>query len=340
MTCSLRILVAMLLVASACALPRRGVSEESAISWQVFAQGEYVGPAREAHVPEYQLRVDDELEFGYHLTREALSHSYQLEVADVIRIESHIDKALTRDATVQPDGTIDLLYLGPIRVVRRTVEDVAKDLNERYAKFYKVTDINVMRVRTQSRLEDLLAAVNTRHSLSGQGKRVRITPAGTLSLPTIGVVPAQGLSLNEIKREVDARYREAVAGVEVTPILVARAPSYVFVVGEVRHPGRFNLVGPTTTMQSLALAGGWKHSGNLRQIVIFRRAEDWRLLATKIDLGGAFAGDCLSPADDIWLRDGDLVVVPKSSSHWCDEALGHLFGRGDCKVGRNSMIGE
>ncbi len=240
---------------------------------------------------------------------------------------------------MQPDGTVDLLYLGPIRVVRRTVEDIAKDLNERYAKFYKVTDINVMRVKSQTRLRDLLAAVDNRHSLGEQGKRVRITPAGTLSLPSIGVVPAQGLSLDEIKREVDARYREAVEGVEVSPILVNRAPRHVFVVGEVRRPGRFELAGPTTAMQSLALAGGWKHSGNLRQVVVFRRAEDWRLLATKIDLSGAGAGNCLSPADEIWLRDSDLVVVPKSSSHWSDEALGHLFGREDCGVRGSSMIG-
>ena len=53
------------------------------IPWQAFAQGEYVGPARLPHVPEYRLRVDDEIEFIYRLTREELSHRYQLEVGDV-----------------------------------------------------------------------------------------------------------------------------------------------------------------------------------------------------------------------------------------------------------------
>ena len=68
MTCSLRIFGVMLLGASACALPARLAGEEGPISWQSLAQGEYVGPAREPHVPEYQLRVDDELEFVYRLT--------------------------------------------------------------------------------------------------------------------------------------------------------------------------------------------------------------------------------------------------------------------------------
>jgi len=350
MICHLRMLAITLFLAWASALATRGVSraDEGPIPWQAFGQGEYIGPARGPHVPVYQLRVDDEVEFVYRLTREEMSGGYLLQVGDVIRVESVIDAALTRDVTIQPDGTIDLLYLGPVRVARRTVEEIAKDLNQRYTKFYKVTDINLTRVKTQTRLADLLAAVESPLPSGGQGKRVRITPEGTISLPSIGVVPAQGLSLDEIKREVDARYRDVVTGLEVTPILAQRAPRYIFVVGEVRSPGRYDLQSPTTAMQSIALAGGWNHGGNLRQIVLFRRTEDWGLLATKLDIRGAILGECPSPADEIWLRDSDIVVVPKASSHWCDDALSHVFGRGtrgalpagcaDCGLGGNSTI--
>jgi polysaccharide export outer membrane protein len=319
------------------------------IPWQAFAQGEYVGPARGAHVPVYQLRVDDEVEFIYRLKREELGREYQLEVGDTIRVESHVDAALTRELMVQPDGTVDLLYLGPVRVVGQTIKEVIAQLNERYRKFYKVTDLNVTRVKTQTRLEELRAAVDSRGISGGQGKRVCITPEGTLSLPSIGVVPAQGLSLDELKREVEARYAEVAAGLEVTPILAQRAPRYVFVVGEVRNPGRYDLQGPTSAMQSLALAGGWTCSGNLRHIVVFRRTEDWRLLATRIDLGAAVVSGCPSPADEIWLRDSDIVVVPKASSHWGGDAFSHIFGHGtrgalppgcsDCGLNGNSVIG-
>lgn len=298
------------------------------IPWQAFAQGEYVGPARGPHVPEYHLRVDDEIEFIYRLTREELSRPYQLEVGDIIRIESLIDPTLNRDVTVQPDGTVDVLLLGQARVVRRTAEEVRQDLNEQYKKFYKVTDINVTRIKTQTKLEDLRAAVDSRFFSGGQGKLVRVTPEGTISLPALGTVPAQGLSLDEMKREVDARYREVVDGLEVTPILAQRAPRYIFVVGEVRNPGRFDLQGPTTAIQSIALAGGWNNGGNLRQIVVFRRAEDWRLLATKLDVRGALYGERPSPADEIWLRDTDIVVVPKTPLQRVDDALEMVFSRG------------
>jgi polysaccharide biosynthesis/export protein len=298
------------------------------IPWQALAQGEYAGPPRLPHVPEYRLRVDDQIEFVYRLAREDLSRAYQLETGDVVRIESIIDPALNREVAVQPDGTIDVLLLGPVRALRRSAEEVRADLNERYKKFYKMTDINVTRVKTQTRVNDLLESVNNRFFSGGQGKLVRVTPEGTISLPAIGAVPAQGLTLDELKREAEERYRQVVTGLEVTPILAQRAPRFIYVVGEVRNPGRFELVGPTTAMQSIALAGGWNNGGNLREVVVFRRAEDWRLLATKLDIRGALYGERPSPADEIWLRDSDVVVVPKMPIRRAGDAIELYFTRG------------
>jgi polysaccharide export outer membrane protein len=298
------------------------------IPWQALGQGEYVGPSRPPHVREYRLRVDDEIEFVFRLRREELTQSYQLEVGDVIRIESLVDPTLNREVTIQPDGTVDLLLVGSVRVVRRTVTQVREDLRERYKPFYRDPDIHVTRVKTQTQADDLLQAVNNRFFSGGQGKRVRVTPEGTISLPAIGVVPAQGLTLHEVGREVEERYRHVAAGLEVTPILAARAPRYIYVVGEVRSPGRFELTAPTTVMQAIALAGGWINGGNLRQVVVFRRAEDWRLLATRLDIRGALYGERPAPADEIWLRDSDVVVVPKMPIRRADDLIELYLTRG------------
>jgi polysaccharide export outer membrane protein len=115
---------------------------------------------------------------------------------------------------------------------------------------------------------------------------------------------------------------------ELTPILLARAPRFIYVVGEVRTPGRFEMQAPTTVMQSIALAGGWNNGGNLRQVVVFRRAEDWRLLATKIDIRGSLYGERPAPADEIWLRDSDVVVVPKMPILRTDELIELYLTRG------------
>src|SRR5436190_21160574 len=133
--------------------------------------------------------------------------------------EMLIDTTLNRKVTVQPDGTVDLLLLGPVRVIRKTVDEIRVDLNKLYEKFYRITDINVTRITTQAKANDLLQSVNNRFFSGGQGKRVRVTPEGTISLPSIGVVPAQGLTLDELGREVMARYAVVADGLEMTPIL-------------------------------------------------------------------------------------------------------------------------
>ena len=43
------------------------------VDWQSYAQGEYVGHSRLPHVPEYRIRVDDQIAFVFRLTREETS---------------------------------------------------------------------------------------------------------------------------------------------------------------------------------------------------------------------------------------------------------------------------
>src|SRR5262245_4551669 len=298
------------------------------IPWQAFGQGEYVGPSRLPHVQEYRLRVDDLVEFVFRLRRDEVNRPYLIDVGDEIQIDSLIDDKLNRKVIVQPDGTADLMLLGPVKVSRRTVDEIRNDLNERYKKFYRITDINVTRITTQVKANDFLQSVNNRFFTGGQGKQVRVTPEGTISLPSIGVVPAQGLTLDELRREVQERYLQVADGLEMTPILVTRAPRFVYVGGEVRNPGRFEMVAPTTVMMALSLAGGRVNGGNFREIVIFRRAEDWRLLATRIDLNGAINGTRPSPSDEIWLRDSDIVVVPRMPIRRADDLIELYMTRG------------
>ena len=306
-------------------------SDWGPIPWQALSQGEYIGPAREPHVPDYRLRVDDEIEFVYALNRQEES-DYRLQVGDALRISSRIDPAAGRDVTIQPDGTIDLYLLGPQQASRLTVEELKDQVDERYRKFYKVSDFSIQRTRTNTRLLDIRDAVDNRDLAGGQGRRVRITPEGTVSLPEIGSVYLQGLSLDEASREVNERYAQVVHGLSVTPILTQRAPRHLFVVGAVPRPGRYALDSPTTVMGAIALAGGWKNGANLRQIVVFRRAEDWRLLATKIDIRDALYGKRPAPADEIFLRDSDVVVVPKNSLQTHNDVMQLVFTRGIYRI--------
>ena len=298
------------------------------IFWQAYAQGEYVGDARLAHVAKYRLRVDDEIEFIYRITRDRTSRPYELNVGDEIEVESFADAKIKRRVIILPDGTISLGLVGQVPAAGKTVKQLSAELNQQYEKYYKQPAITVTPLKVNTKLEDLRATVDSRAGSGGQNVRVRVTPDGTLALPAIGNVPAQGLSLEEMKLEIDARYDKEVEGIEVTPVLAQRAPRYVYLLGEVANPGRHLLEGPTTVMQSLAMAGSWKVGANLRQVVVFRRGSDWRLLATKLDIRGALYAKRPIPADEIWLSDSDVVVVPKSDIQQFDEWVELVFTRG------------
>jgi len=298
------------------------------IPWQEYAQGEYVGHERTSHVPVYFLRVDDQLEIVYRLSRRETAHAYELNVGDEIRVESFTDEKLNRDLMIQPDGTITLPMLGQLRGARLTVAQLREELENQYKKYYKVPAITVIPLKVNTKLEDLRNTVDARAGTGGQRIIVRITPEGTIQLPALGSIFCQGLTLDELKREIDERYAATIEGIEVTPVLSARAPRFIYVLGEVQLPGRYVLEGPTTSMQAIALAGSWNIGANLRQVVVFRRGDDWRLMATMLDLQGALYGKRPCPADEIWLNDSDIVVVPKTPIRWANEFIEQVFTRG------------
>ena len=309
------------------------------IPWGVLAQGEYIGPARLPDVPVYHIRVDDKIDFVYRLTRQETSQAYRLDIGDQLRVESPTEPTLNQPETIAPpdiigliiqqDGTISLRMLGPVKVAGLTVDQVRRDLQDRYKKFFRDPQINIVPYTFNLKLKDIRDSVDRRYGSGGQAQSVRVTPEGTVQLSGIGSVPVQGLTIDELKREVDRRYIDRFGeGLEVTPILTERATRYLYVVGEVKTPGRYTLERPTTLMGAIAMSGGWNVGANLNHVVVFRRDDNWRLMATKLDIRGALYGKSPCPSDEIWLRDNDIVVVPKSPILVIDDAINLLFTRG------------
>lgn len=311
--------------------------ERGPINWQAYAQGEYVGHARTAHVPQYRVRVDDQIAFVFRLTREVDSSPYELQVGDSIRVESLTGDSgaaetardnIRRDLVIQPDGTISLPLLGQVRAAGMTVDGLRLHLEERYTRFYKVPAITVTPLTVNTKLNDLIASVDARQGTGGLKLEIKVNPDGKLYLPAIGAVCAQGLTVEELKQEVDARFEATIPGIDVTPLITQRAPRFVFVLGEVKQPNRYTLEGPTTLLGALALAGDVNVGANLRQIVVIRRGDDWRMLATMVDIQGAKYGRRPVPADDIWINDSDIVIVPKSPILVANEFISQFFSQG------------
>ena len=297
-----------------------------------FGQGAYVRPSRIQHVPIYRLRVDDVLELVYRRTRDEVGQ-YRLNVGDRIRVESLADDKLNRELVIQPDGTITLPILEPVRAKGLTTVELKNKLEDLLKKYYKIPTVTVTPLQTDTKLIDVINTVDSRAGSGGQVRVARIVPDGTIALPAIGSVSAIGLTLDELKQELGNRYRQIdVDGIEVQPILQQRAPRFVFVLGEVRQPGRHVLEGPTTVIQAIALAGGITSSAaaNLQQVVVLRRRQDWQMIATMVDLYGPIVKGraACAAVNDLWTADSDIIIVPKTKILVLDEFIELIFTRG------------
>lgn len=315
------------------------------IPWSMFGPGEYVGPARPEHVSNYYLRVNDLLTLTFIESRTERSDRYRFGVGDRLQIEwirgaSETDPTLDRELLVQPDGTISLPLINDAVAAGKTVDELQAELVKRYEEQgLREPMIAITPLETNTAIQDLLSAVVGRNASAGQVQDLTVTPEGTIQAAGIGSVYVQGLTLEELRAELEARYTAVFGpGLKVTPALTERATSYVFVGGEVVSPGRYTLEGPTTVMQAIALAGGWNNGGNLREVVVFRRDENWCLKATKINIRAPFYGSDPCPSKDVWLRDNDLIVVPKTKILCATDLIELYFTRGVYAVFPTSYV--
>lgn len=301
--------------------------------FNTYGVGGYVGPARNAPVAEYRLRSGDQIQLTFLIKTVRTAGAYRLVVGDQLLVESDADANLTRGTLergleIQPDGTITLRFIGQVHAAGQTIEQLRAVLNERYEEFYPDPSIDVTPVQTNNVARQIREAISGSEGFNPQQALQTVTPEGSIRLPRLGAVPTQGLTLGELKREINLRYDSLGAGLEVEVVLEQQAPHFVYVLGEVNQPGQFEMLTPTTVLGGLSLAGSYVPGANLRQVVIFRRGANWELISTILDLRGAILGKASRPADEIWLQDGDVIIVPPTPIRVFDRFVQQVFTEG------------
>jgi polysaccharide export outer membrane protein len=135
---------------------------------------------------------------------------------------------------------------------------------------------------------------------------VQVRPDGKITLPLIGDVEATGRTPIEMRDMIATSLKEYVTNPTVTVIVVEALASKVYVMGEVTHPGTMDLHGPTTILQALAMAGGFKEFANTKDVKVLRPNGDRGVQTIKFNYKDVLNGD----AKPFLLRSGDTVVVP------------------------------
>ena len=107
--------------------------------------------------------------------------------------------------------------------------------------------------------------ITTSNGLSLNTTRV-VDREGRISLPDIEPVPVAGQTLAGAQTRVEQALHQEYNAVRVDLTIAKLRTTRVYVVGEVQHPGVFNLSGNSTALTALMAAGGPTDEGSLRRV--------------------------------------------------------------------------
>jgi polysaccharide export outer membrane protein len=140
---------------------------------------------------------------------------------------------------------------------------------------------------------------------------VAIQPDGYISLRGVGDLHIEGKSLPELIDSLRRTYQQFLHDPIITVELKDFEKPYFIAGGEFGHPGKFELRGDTTVAEAVAIAGGFTDKAKHSEVVLFRRAPGGWAEAKRLDVKQMLANKDLS--EDIHLRPGDLIYVPKNT---------------------------
>jgi polysaccharide export outer membrane protein len=155
-------------------------------------------------------------------------------------------------------------------------------------------------------MDTLSVKVFRSQDLSGD---YQVDLTGNISLPLVGEVAAANLTTAQLDQKLTevlgAKYFE---NPDVSVGIKSSTRRSVTVDGAVKQAGTFPIVGPTSLMQAVALAGGTTEDANNRRVAVFRTVGGQRQGAA-FDLAAIRHGQAKDPA----IYPGDIVIVDGSS---------------------------
>jgi polysaccharide export outer membrane protein len=159
--------------------------------------------------------------------------------------------------------------------------------------------------------EDVLDIVVWKNDELSQ-KGVVVTPDGKISMPLIGEVMAGGLTSNQLASQIASRLKEFKERAIVTVSVKEVNSYYVYVLGEVGRPGKYQLKSHSTVLQALAVANGFSifAAKNRIQVIRYVQTEDGTSREIRIPVRYDDLISGRGEARNLILKRGDVVVVP------------------------------
>lgn len=264
----------------------------------------------------------------------ASSRDYKIGPQDLLEISVFEVEKLNKTARVSSQGNINLPLIGILKVKGLTVEELEKEIrslladkylqdpqvtvlikeyrNQRISIMGAVKNPNVFEVTGAKTVLDMLAMAGGLREDAGQllfllrpPKVEEETSRGEKGIigqkPETYVIDLEGLLV-----EGNLNLNLLLLHGDVMNVPVS---GKVFVGGEVKSPGGFAKGKKMTLSQAIVLAGGLNFSANGSETKIFRYSE--KGTGKEILIANVYAVQ-KGKEEDLYLRENDIVIVPKS----------------------------
>ncbi|MBW4697546.1 MAG: polysaccharide export protein [Aphanocapsa lilacina HA4352-LM1] len=173
--------------------------------------------------------------------------------------------------------------------------------------------------------DGLLITYFTVPELSGSRS---VLPDGTLSLPLLGSIRAQGLTADQLTTKLTELYRPYLVRSNISVTIERPRPVTVTVSGEVNRPGPYTtqpiqavvatggvpsvVTNRINVSSAIAQAGGLTEASNVRNITLIRQMPDGQTARRRLNLWALIQDGDVS--QNPVLQDGDALLVPRAEA--------------------------
>ena len=140
---------------------------------------------------------------------------------------------------------------------------------------------------------------------------VPVQPDGFVSLKNLGDVQLAGKTLPEARQMILQSYAKILRDPQITVTLQDFSKPYFVAAGYFERPGKYDLRGPTSLTEAVAMAGGFKDGARHSEVWVFHRLRDGTVQSKKVDVKQMLKKADL--AEDVNLQPGDTVYVPQGT---------------------------
>ena len=137
-----------------------------------------------------------------------------------------------------------------------------------------------------------------------------VEPDGSIGLRAAGHVQAAGHTATQLETAIAAGTAGTLTSPRVTVALAEAGAVRVYVGGAVSKAGAFPLVGRTSVLGGVIMAGGLATDARMNQVALIRRNADGLPMVRIVDLQGQASHG--TDAGDVPLMASDIVFVPRS----------------------------